>query len=54
MEFTSIKSSMIFSLIKKYFSILLFVFFIFSLFAKDGDEHEKDMLKVLGLWNDSN
>lgn len=32
----------------------IFIFIsVFSALAKDGDEHEKDQLRVLGLWNDS-
>ena len=44
---------MSFKLIKKILLFFLLLSLPFFTFAKDGDEHEKDQLKVLGLWNDN-
>ena len=46
-------ANMGFKLIKKILLFFLLLSLPFFTFAKDGDEHEKDQLKVLGLWNDN-
>lgn len=52
MRFVSTKKSISFDFRR---IVLLLAIFLctFQCFAKDGDEHERDQLKVLGLWKDS-
>lgn len=52
MRFISTKRNMLFDS-RRFFALMLLFFCAVPLFAKDGDGHEKDQLKVLGLWEDS-